>query len=269
MLGWINDCVEKLVLEKFGVDAWHTIKLNAGCDVADGAFLKLEHYSDASTINLVTAASEVAGLTVPQVLETFGTFFVHYIRDEGYENLLCCQGSTLRDWCGNINAIHHHLQTTFPKAMTMPLFWVTDGDDNNGSLVLHYHSKRGNLFAPLAKGIVVEIAKFQFGVDIRMDLNELQGENGSDVTSWSVNAVDPSQQWKLTQNDDMRNGKKNAPTALKWYASIYLCLRVRVGFLLCPFSKACSHRSLDLSTLQPLYRHDSAVCRSGRSTQKD
>lgn len=46
MLGWINDCVEQLVLDKFGVDAWHLVKEKAGCDTPDGGFLKLEHYSD-------------------------------------------------------------------------------------------------------------------------------------------------------------------------------------------------------------------------------
>ena len=213
MLGWINDCVEKLVLDKFGVDAWHIIKQKAGCDVPDGGFLKLEHYTDKSTMDLVVASSEVSGLTVPQVLEAFGAFFVYYIRGEGYGSLLCCQGSTLRDWCCNINAIHQHLQTTFPKKMIMPNFWCTDGE--NGSLILHYFSKRGNILAPLAKGLVAEIAKFQFDVDIEMTQTHLQDENGSKFTSWSVNAVDPSQQWKLTKNEGMRDGVKNSPTNLK------------------------------------------------------
>jgi len=96
MLGWINDCIEKLVIAKFGVDAWHTVKQKAGCDVKDGEFLKLEHYSDKSTIDLVAAASDISGLTQDQVLEAFGAFFVPYISGLGYENLLCCQGSNLK-----------------------------------------------------------------------------------------------------------------------------------------------------------------------------
>ena len=213
MLGWINDCVEKLVLDKFGVDAWHIIKQKAGCDVPDGGFLKLEHYTDKSTIDLVVASSEVSGLSVPQVLEAFGAFFVHYIRGEGYERLLCCQGSTLRDWCCNINAIHQHLQATFPKKMIMPNFWCTDQED--GSLILHYYSKRGNLLAPLAKGLVIEIAKFQFDVEIDMTQTHTQDEKGSKVTSWIVSAIDSSQQWKLTEREGTRDGVKNSPTGLK------------------------------------------------------
>jgi Haem-NO-binding/Heme NO binding associated/Adenylate and Guanylate cyclase catalytic domain len=213
MLGWINDCLEKLVIEKFGVDAWHIVKQKAGSDVPDNGFLKLEHYSDKSTVDLVVAAGEVSGLPVPTLFELFGAFFVHYIRGEGYEKLLCCQGATLKDWCANINAIHQHLQSTFPKKMIMPNFWVTTGD--GGNLILHYHSKRGNMFAPLAKGLVMEIAKFQFDVEIAMTMTILQGDEGSKVTSWVVSAVDPAQQWKLTQNQGMRNGIVNCPTELK------------------------------------------------------
>jgi class 3 adenylate cyclase len=215
MLGWINDCIEKLVIDKFGVEAWHIVKQKAGCTVCDGGFFKLDHYTDQSSIDLVMAASEVSGLTFDQVLEAFGAFFVHYIRNEGYDNLLCCQGSTLKDWMDNINAIHHHLQTTFPKKMIMPQFWCEDASDGSGALMLHYHSKRGSYLAPLAKGLVAEIAKFQFQVEINMKQTQTQGEDGAGFTSWFVTAVDPTEMWKLTQSNGMRDGIKNAPTALK------------------------------------------------------
>jgi guanylate cyclase soluble subunit beta len=135
------------------------------------------------------AASEVSGLTVDQVLEAFGEFFVHYIRDEGYDNLLCCQGSTLKDWMSNINAIHQHLQTTFPKKMTMPQFWVEDAEHEDGSLMLHYHSRRGNYLAPLAKGLVAEVARFQFGVEVEMSRTQTQGEDGAKFTRCEICAI--------------------------------------------------------------------------------
>ena len=169
-------------MEKFDVAAWHQIKEKAGCDVKDGAFLKLDHYPDSSTYDLVKAAAEVSGLSVDTVLHTFGEYFVEYIIGEGYENLLCCQGSTLKDWMRNINAIHGHLQNTFPKKMIMPEFWCQDNDD--GSLLLFYYSKRGSLLAPLAVGIVTEVAKRQFELDIVMDKLATQGEEGSMFTRY-------------------------------------------------------------------------------------
>ena len=187
MLGWINDCVEKLVIKQFGIDAWHIIKQKAGCEVEDNGFFKMELYPDKSTIDLVVAASEVSGLTIDEVLEAFGVFFFHYICGEGYEDLLCCQGRTIKDWMKNINSIHQHLQTTFPKKMTMPQFWVEEykGKDGkeDGSLMLYYFSQRGNLLAPVGKGIVLETAKHQFGVDVVMDLTTKQGVDGAKFTT--------------------------------------------------------------------------------------
>jgi hypothetical protein len=70
MLGWINDCIEKLVLHKFDLDTWHAIKDTAGLgDIKDGGFLKLETYPLKTTTDLVEAASDLSGLTVPQVYE--------------------------------------------------------------------------------------------------------------------------------------------------------------------------------------------------------
>ena len=181
MLGWINDCVEKLVIAKFDVKTWHIVKHEAGCTVADGDFLKLEHYPDKSTIDLVVAIAEVSGLTVEQVLETFGAFFTPYIINEGYESLLCCQGSTMKDWMTNINAIHGHLQTTFPKKMIMPEFWCEEGAD--GTLTLYYHSKRGNMLAPLAVGLVCEVARRQFELDLVMGMLTTQDVEGAPFTS--------------------------------------------------------------------------------------
>jgi guanylate cyclase soluble subunit beta len=189
MLGWINDCVEKLVIEKFGVEVWHAVKEKAGCEVKDGGFLKLEHYTDNSTTSLVDAASELSGLTVPQVYEAFGVFFVAYVIDEGYENLLCCQGSTLKDWMTNINAIHSHLQTTFPKKMIMPEFWCEENGD--GTLSLFYFSTRGNFLSPLAAGLVTEVAKRQFDLSIVMTRRTSQGVDGAKFTRYGNNCALP------------------------------------------------------------------------------
>ena len=157
MLGWINDCLEKLIVQKWGIDAWHNIKKSANIDdIPDNGFLKLEHYPDQSTMHLLTAASVYSGKPPAAIIEEFGAFFVPYIIEQGYENLLC-QGSTLKDWLANINAIHQHLQNTFPKKMTMPEFWCEENKD--GTLTLFYYSSRGRFLAPLAIGIVKDTIK--------------------------------------------------------------------------------------------------------------
>lgn len=170
------------MISKFGVDTWHLIKQKAGCDIADGGFLKFDAYPDESTMNLVMAASEIVGLSPAGVLQAFGAFFFSYVKDQGYDNLLHCQGSTVKEFLLNVNAIHKHLQSTFPKKMKMPQFWVEDNESGDGSLILHYHSKRGNLLAPVVEGLASEIASCQFGVEIKMARLKMQDEAGSAFT---------------------------------------------------------------------------------------
>jgi hypothetical protein len=70
MLGWINDCLEKLVLHKFDLETWHAVKETAGLgDIKEGGFLKLETYPLKTTTDLVKATSDLSGLTIPQVYE--------------------------------------------------------------------------------------------------------------------------------------------------------------------------------------------------------
>ena len=122
MFGWINDCTESLVVTKFGKEKWHEIKEKAQCKVVDGGFIRHKYYSDESTVALVVAASEVLGLEVDAVLEAFGQYFMEFTRKNGYDNLLQCQGSTLRLWLSNLNALHDHLQSSLPKGFVAPVF---------------------------------------------------------------------------------------------------------------------------------------------------
>lgn len=180
MLGFINDCIEKYVLSTFGDDTWNAVKEETGCDAKNDSFLKLENYHDESAVVLVEATSELTGLPIPVIYRNVGVYFVHYIVQEGYENLLCCQGHTLKEWMAGINAIHGHLQQTLPNKMKMPEFWCEENAD--GTLALFYMSTRGSYLAPLAEGIVTEVAKRQFKLDITMSLVSTQGEEGARFT---------------------------------------------------------------------------------------
>jgi class 3 adenylate cyclase len=110
----------------------------------------------------------------------------------------------------NINAIHQHLQNTFPKSMTMPEFWCETNHD--GSLRLFYYSSRGSFLAPLAVGLVREVARFQFELDIVMTQVTTQGKDGSRFTSWIVATKDLEDMYKLTSKVGGKDGLENDPT---------------------------------------------------------
>ena len=149
MYGWINDCVEKLVIEKFGLEAWHAIKEKAGCTMPDGAWVRLDTYPDGDTVNLVMAAAEALNVGADDVLELFGQYFIQFVKKEGYANLLRCQGDSLKGWMNSINDLHLHLEHTMPEIVA-PEFWCIDDPEVKGALILRYRSQRGTLLAPLA-----------------------------------------------------------------------------------------------------------------------
>ena len=184
MFGWINDCMEKLVISKYGIEKWHEIKSKAGCQVSDNGFVRHQLYPDDSTVQLVVAASEILGLSVDEVLEAFGVFFMEFTRGEGFENLLQCQGSTLRTWLSNLNALHDHLESSFPPGMVKPVFWCEDDDNEEGCIIVHYYSKRGNLLVPLVVGLVKEVARFHFDVKVEMQMIQKQAVEGASHTRY-------------------------------------------------------------------------------------
>lgn len=216
MFGWINDCTECLVTTKFGDETWQKIKEKAGCTVEDGGFLRYKYYPDSDTVELVVAASEVLGITVDQVLQAFGNYFVTYVQDNGYSNVLECLGSNLRDWLSNLNSLHDHLQASYPRGFIAPVFWSEDdvqfeetpeGEGSNAILV-HYYSQRGSLLVPLVVGVLERLGKEYFDLDIILDELQMQDEdNGIPHTTWRVTSKDPEAAYRLrgkrkTRRDD-------------------------------------------------------------------
>ena len=202
MYGLVFEIVEEWVIEKQGIDTWHAIKEKARCKVQDQAFLRRSYYADEELIDIVAAASEVLGIQVPAILESFGHYVIMHHYNHGYDELLRCQGSTLRQWLSNLNAMHDHVEKTFPgEKFSAPIFWCEDDEEVGGSILLHYYSLRGTLLVPMVVGIVEELATYEFKIDVKLNQLELQDEDGAQFTTWRISAIDESQKWKLSPQD--------------------------------------------------------------------
>jgi len=209
MFGWINDCTECLVLTKFGEETWHKIKEKAGCEIIDGGFLRYKYYPDSDTVQLVVAASEVLGIGVDDVLFAFGDYFIDYVQDNGYSNVLECLGSNLRDWLSNLNSLHDHLQASYPKGFVAPVFWSEDDEESEeGAILVHYFSQRGSLLVPLVVGVIKKLARVYFDIEINMDQLNLQDEDEANNTTWRITTVDPAMSHKL-RGKKSRKSKKS------------------------------------------------------------
>lgn len=89
MHGWFIDCIEKLVLAKYGHEIWVQIKHKAHCTVDIGGWVRLQFYPDEMCFNLFNATSEVIG---GDALYIFGQYFGgFYLIEHGYQNVLRCK----------------------------------------------------------------------------------------------------------------------------------------------------------------------------------
>lgn len=59
------------------------------------------------------------------MLERFGEYYMVFLREDGYDNLLRCLGDSLQEWLSNINNLHAHLKHVFPefKSNVSPQIW--------------------------------------------------------------------------------------------------------------------------------------------------
>lgn len=140
--------VHELIEGRFGADAWHAIKADAGVDVE--TFSSLQPYPDDVTYRLVEAASRRLGLTQEALLEGFGEYWVRYTGQHGYGDVLKMSGRTLPAFLQNLDILHARVGRSF-RELTPPSFECTDVQEH--ALLLHYRSHRDGL-TPFVIGLI-------------------------------------------------------------------------------------------------------------------
>ncbi|MDG2306254.1 MAG: heme NO-binding domain-containing protein [Candidatus Binatia bacterium] len=175
MYGLINRAVRELVLGNYGADAWNAIRTKASVEEDD--FVSMQSYDDDVTYALVSAASEHLGVPAEQILETFGEYWVKYVGDDSYGELMNAAGMNLPDFLLNLDQMHARVMLTFPD-LKPPSFKVTDQTED--SLRLHYFSKRVGL-APLVVGLLNGLAlRFETTIEVT------HGRDGADGAEHDV-----------------------------------------------------------------------------------
>lgn len=178
MYGLVNKAIEDLVCSRFGDEAWEAIRRKAGVDTE--AFVSMDAYPDDVTYGLVSAASEVLGLSVPALLEAFGEYWVLYTGREGYGEMLKMAGDSLPAFLQNLDSLHARVGLVFPN-LKPPSFQCTDISED--SLRLHYYSDRAGL-APMVIGLVKGLgAMFKTEIDVT---HASSRENGDDHDEFLV-----------------------------------------------------------------------------------
>jgi hypothetical protein len=150
MKGTIHKCAEKLIIEKFGIEKWQDCLKSVGLSEYY-TFMINEDVDEKTTMQLLQNATTILGITMEQLFDAFGEYWVHVyapkMYPEYYEDI-----HSAKQFLLNIDKIHSEVTENIPNAHP-PRFTYNSPDDN--ILEMKYNSSRGlvHLFISLAKGL--------------------------------------------------------------------------------------------------------------------
>ncbi|MGY6561034.1 MAG: heme NO-binding domain-containing protein [Luteibaculaceae bacterium] len=150
MKGTIHKCVEKLVIEKFGIDKWEECLESVGLD-EDHVFMMNDDVDEAKTMELLTKAPAILGISLPQLFDAFGEYwscvYAPKVYPAYYEGV-----NNSKEFLLKLDRIHVEITQNVPNARP-PRFTYSWSNEN--TLLMEYTSGRGlvDLFISLAHGM--------------------------------------------------------------------------------------------------------------------
>ncbi|GAA6216177.1 guanylate cyclase soluble subunit beta-2-like [Lates japonicus] len=161
MYGFINSCLQSLVMERFGQDMWDKLSSLPG---AQDHFMTYTVYDDILTVGLVEEACSLLDISADVFLKLFGEHFFSFCKQAGYDTMLRTLGGDLIEFIGNLDALHSYLALSYQE-MNAPSFRVEMTDD--GKMLLHYYSDRKGLYH-IVPGIMEAVAREFFDSEVTM-----------------------------------------------------------------------------------------------------
>jgi hypothetical protein len=169
MYGIINNSIEELVIDKFGVRVWEKILLQSG--IGKQIFLSNEAYDDAITYQLAVTTADVVGITIGDVLLEFGKWWILHTCQHRYGSMLKTGGSDMADFLIGLPSFHDRVQLMYPK-LSPPEFKVEKLADKH--FRLNYYSTRPSL-QEFMRGLLYGLAIY-FKVEATVHLVQSRDE---------------------------------------------------------------------------------------------
>uniref|UniRef100_A0A0R3RZK2 guanylate cyclase n=1 Tax=Elaeophora elaphi TaxID=1147741 RepID=A0A0R3RZK2_9BILA len=142
----------------------------AGC-LKDYQIIENYRYSDEFTFRLIAGTVGFTGLTYEQLWENFGDFYIDYLCDNGWDELLRSMSPDFMNFFNELDSLHHFISFAIYKNTTRgPLFRCEKyGDD---SVLLHYYTNQSGMH-PFVKGAAKKVAKKFFDLEVKITLTNL------------------------------------------------------------------------------------------------
>lgn len=189
MICWFRECLQRYIEDRFGKKSWQNVLERVLSNPLGPTGLsrlgkKVNSMEDDEIFDaLLAASSATLGVSTDSILEGVGCIFIRFVRWEGFEYLLDCQGSTLQGWLNNVNKLHNYVGHHVYSGMKKPVILCEDEEGDNGTFLIHYQSTRGSKLAQLVVGIVKEVANDRFNTDIDMIRLKTQGIDDEEFTT--------------------------------------------------------------------------------------
>lgn len=152
MKGIIVKCLEELVCTKFGKAPWEKSLDDAGFGKTS-LILPISDVEDAAVVKLVGSLCKNLNLTLAQVANAFGDFWVNDYSQRIYGQFYA-KSATAKDFLLNLDEVHERITESL-KNSRPPQFKYEWKDDK--TLIIHYQSHRGLI--DLAVGLVRGVGK--------------------------------------------------------------------------------------------------------------
>lgn len=159
MYGLVNQGLQDFVSSVGGDALWRDVRTAAGAEPV--TFVSMDVYPDATTFDLVTAASRVLDMPTDELLRAFGKHWILYTARRGYGAIFDTMGRTLVEFLTNLDMMHARLSLTMPE-LRPPSFVCEPLDD--GRIRIEYRSDRDGL-APMVVGLLEGLAEM-YGHDM-------------------------------------------------------------------------------------------------------
>jgi hypothetical protein len=175
MYGIVNKSIEELVVQNYGQQKWEEIKSRNNISIE--YFISSESYDDSVTYTLAQSIATELGISVDEVLKTFGEWWILHTGKNHYGYLLESGGENFKTFLLNLPSFHNRVMMMYPK-LTPPEFKVSNVEED--SLHLHYFSKRKGLTA-FVYGLISGLGQF-FSTPVETEhLASVPGEDTHEI----------------------------------------------------------------------------------------
>ena len=152
MYGMVNEGIHTFIKGNYGDSTWLAICNKAGLDRSE--FERMASYDDAVTYSLVGAIVEHTGLSQDDVLKVFGNYWIEFVNQSNFGNLLRLSGDNFLDRVNGLDDMHDRILLAMPH-LKPPSFELEHISDD--IYHLHYYSDRDGLGA-MVMGLLYGLA---------------------------------------------------------------------------------------------------------------